>query len=305
MRLLVTGGAGFLGAAVVTAAVRSGWSVGVLARQAEPTRLNGVTDAIRLHQVDLADREDVRAVLAREAPDVVVHSAWAGLNRASRSSSDQVTANLLPTLRLVEDAAAAGASKFIGIGSQAEYGLVDRRMSEEDKPAPNSFYGAAKLAALHLGTAAAAHTDMAFAWLRLFAAYGPQDNPNWLIPSVIEQMLKGGSPQLTSGTQRWDYLYIDDAADGVLAVANAPCATGVFNLSSGRAETVRSVVETLRASVAPDLPLRFGAVPFGPNQIMHMEGDNQRLTLATGWHPSTSLGDGLALTVAAIRAART
>jgi len=305
VRLLVTGGAGFLGAAIVSAAVRSGWSVSVLARQAVPARLNGVANAIRLHQVDLADREHVRAVLARAAPDVVVHSAWAGLSGASRSSSDQVTANLLPTLRLVEDAAAAGASKFIGIGSQAEYGLLERRISEEDKPAPNSFYGAAKLAALHLGRAAAAQTDMAFAWLRLFAAYGPGDNPHWLIPGVVERMLGGDSPALTSGTQRWDYLYVDDAARGVVAVAETSGATGVFNLSSGQAETVRSVVERLRSFVAPDLPLRFGAVPFGPNQIMHMEGDNQRLTQATGWHPLTSLDDGLALTVAAIRAART
>jgi nucleoside-diphosphate-sugar epimerase len=162
-------------------------------------------------------------------------------------------------------------------------------------------YGAAKLAAFHLTGETARAAGMGFAWLRLFAAYGPGDSPNWLIPSLISRMLAGERPQTTLGTQKWDYLYIDDAAEGVLAAAHARGATGAFNLSSDAPVPVRTVVETLRDLAAPGLELAFGEIPFGPNQIMHMQGSNERLRTATGWQPRTALRDGLSRTVEAAR----
>lgn len=80
---------------------------------------------------------------------------------------------------------------------------------------------------------------MQFAWLRLFATYGPQDNPNWLITSVVNQMLNGRRPQITAGRQLCDYLYIEDVAAAIIAVAEKPEATGIFNLGSGQPVAVR------------------------------------------------------------------
>jgi nucleoside-diphosphate-sugar epimerase len=243
------------------------------------------------------------ATLLREArPDIVIHSAWEGVGGALRSGDIQFD-NIRSTTSLADAAIAAGARKFVGIGSQAEYGRYDRRLVETDLPQPTMLYGAAKLAANHLVAQRCRDAGVAFAWLRLFSVYGPGDNPNWLIPSVAAALARGAVPKCTAGTQKWDYLHIDDVAAGILAAATTEEATGVFNLSSGDPVAVRTVVEMLRDLAAPGLELKFGEVPFGPDQIMHLEGDNTRLRNATGWSVETALGDGLAQVVEGFRRA--
>ena len=139
----------------------------------------------------------------------------------------------------------------------------------------------------------AAELNISFAWLRLFSAYGPYDNPGWLIPSLILKMMQGERPQCTEGTQLWDYLYIKDAALAALAVMETPRATGFFNLASGAPVRIKDIVVKLRDMIAPGMDLQFGEVPFRTDQIMHMEGDPSRLTASTGWTPATTLDQGL------------
>ena len=299
--LFVTGAAGFVGAAVVRAALAEGHRVTALVRTPNAARLAGLPIASRTS--DLADIPRITAILADVRPDVVIHCAWEGVGGRQRAGDIQF-ANITTTCALADAAIAAGAEKFVGIGSQADYGRFDRRITEADVPNPSMLYGAAKLAACHLARQRAEAAGVGFAWLRLFSVYGPDDNPNWLIPAAIAQLLDGHAPRTTPGTQRWDYLHIDDVARGILATAATESATGIFNLSSATPATVRSIIERLRDRAAPGLALRFGEVPFGPDQIMHLEGDNSRLRAATGWAPRIGLDEGLAMTVDAMRDAR-
>jgi len=301
MKILITGAGGFLGAATARAGVAAGEEILCLARAEAPPRLSPVAAQVKMLCIDVTDEAAVRAALEAERPDAVVHSAWGGLAAGARAGRDQIDGNLLATCRLAAAAADAGVARFVGIGSQAEYGPLERRIRENDLPRPVSMYGAAKLAGFHLAGETARAAGMGFAWLRLFAAYGPGDNPSWLIPSLIRAMLAGERPRTTLGTQKWDYLYIEDAAEAVLAAVRSPDATGAFNLSSDDPVPIRTIVETIRDLTAPELQLEFGEVPFGPNQIMHMQGDNSRLRETTGWRPRTSLKDGLARTVESAR----
>ncbi len=211
--------------------------------------------------------------------------------------------NIRTTVALLDAAIAAGAGRFIGIGSQAEYGRHDRRIDESAATEPFLLYGAAKLSACHLTRQRATQAGVGFAWLRLFSPYGPGDNPNWLIPSVATQILAGKAPRTSAGTQKWDYLHITDAAQGVLDAALTDSAQGAFNLSSGHPVTIRAIIEKIRDLANPDLPLTFGGIPFGPNQIMHLEGDNGRLMSATRWTPRIAIDDGLATVVDVLRQA--
>lgn len=296
MRLFVTGAGGFLGAAVVRAAIAAGHDVCALVRRPSP-RLAGV-DGVEIVTGDLTDRIGIDALLHRWSPDTVIHSAWAGLQRAERQSLNQF-AQVEICWRLAESAARAGASRFVGIGSQDEYGPVEGPIDEDRLPRPVSAYGAAKLAASTLSRFTTQSAAIGFAWMRLFATYGPGDSDHWLIPTLAREMRAGQRPRTTAGTQLWDYLYIDDAARGVLAAAVHPDADGVYNLSSGHAVPVRRIIETIRDAVVPGMELVFGEVPFGPNQIMHMEGRNARLRTMTAWSPQVTLADGIARTIAA------
>jgi nucleoside-diphosphate-sugar epimerase len=300
-RLLVTGAGGFVGAAVVKAAVAAGHDVIALVRNGR-ARLAPVANRVSLERVDLSDTAAVAALLASAKPDIVVHSAWEGVGGPSRAGDIQLE-NIRTTVALTDAAIAAGARKFVGIGSQAEYGRYDRKITEADLPQPTMLYGAAKLAACHLAAQRCREAGLSFAWLRLFSVYGPGDNANWLIPSTAAALVRGKAPKCTEGTQKWDYLHIDDVADGVLAAAVTERATGVFNLSSGNPVAVRAIVELLRDMAAPELELAFGEIPFGPDQIMHLEGDNSRLREATGWAPRISIGAGLRQVVDELRMA--
>jgi len=300
-RILVTGAGGFVGAAVVKAAVAAGHEVVALVRN-DTSRLTSIADRISMQRVDLADTTAVAALLHSAKPAIVIHSAWEGVGGALRSGDIQLD-NIRTTVALADAAIAAGARKFVGIGSQAEYGRYDRKIVETDLPQPTMLYGAAKLAACHLAAQRCREAGMAFAWLRLFSVYGAGDNSNWLIPSAAVALVRGKPPLCTAGTQKWDYLHIDDVADGVLAAATSDRATGVFNLSSGNPVAVRQIVETLRDLAAPDLKLNFGAIPFGPDQIMHLDGDNGRLRAATGWSPRVPLAEGLRQVVDELRMA--
>lgn len=301
-RILITGAGGFVGAATTRAALAAGHEVHALVRRPGAARLAGLPGALHIYAADLSDSDAVTTLLHETRPEIVIHSAWEGVGGALRAGDIQFE-NIRTTLSLVDAATSAGATKFVGIGSQAEYGRFDRRISEDDLPQPTMLYGAAKLSANHLARQRTREAGIGFAWLRLFSVYGPGDNPNWLIPSVAASLMRGVAPKCTLGTQKWDYLHIDDVATGTLAAAVTDNATGVFNLSSGAPVAVRTIIERLRDLAASGLDLNFGDIPFGSDQIMHLEGDNSRLKNATGWAPRIDALEGLADVVAEMRVA--
>lgn len=301
-RILITGAGGFVGAAVADLAARNGHQVTALVRNPTSPRVVALAGRCAIAVADLSDRDAVRTVLEQTSPDIIVHSAWEGVGGPARAGDIQLD-NIRTTVELLDNAIAAGARRFIGIGSQAEYGRHDRRIDESTATEPFLLYGAAKLSACHLTRQRATEAGLGFAWLRLFSPYGPGDNPNWLIPSVTAQIIAGQAPRTSLGTQKWDYLHITDCAEGILAAAVTGTAQGIFNLSSGRAVAVRSIVERIRDLAFPGLQLSFGDIPFGPNQIMHLEGDCSRLTAATGWAPRILIEDGLVSVVDSLRQA--
>jgi nucleoside-diphosphate-sugar epimerase len=161
-----------------------------------------------------------------------------------------------------------------------------------------TLYGTVKLCLGLLGQKLAAQAGMEFVWLRLFSSYGPMDAPDWLIPSITLSLLRGERPKLTAATQKWDYLFVEDAA---LAIAEAVLAArldGVYNLGSGQPVTVLEIVQTIRDAIDPRLPLGVGELPYKPDQIMHLEADITRICGALAWRPTTELADGLVRTVA-------
>lgn len=303
MRILVTGAGGFVGAAVARAGLAAGHEVfGTVRPGGSTARAAGLTTL----PLDLRDDAAIRDAMASLRPDVLVHSAWSNVT-AHRSGGLNFIGDVETACTLAAAGAAAGLQKFVGIGSQAEYGMRDTpdnaaAVAEGLLPEPRSAYGAAKLAALAMTRQICAAAGLPFAWLRLFATYGPGDNPSWLIPSLIGQMRAGTPPRTTAGVQRCDYLYIDDAAEGVLAAALDPAATGVFNLGSGIPLRVRDIAEAIRDRAAPGLELEFGEVPYGPHQVWHMQADIARLR-GLGWAPRIDLATGLDRTIAAFGAA--
>lgn len=163
MKILVTGAGGFVGGAVVRRAQHQGHHAIALVRPggSSPRLAGAIAD--RVLKADLRDADAMSALLAVVRPDVVVHSAWSGVSGAARFDRAQFDDNVAASCGLVDAAAAAGVRKFVGIGSQGEYGPLEGEVSEESLPAPTSLYGASKLAVMHLARQLCAQHGMGFA----------------------------------------------------------------------------------------------------------------------------------------------
>jgi UDP-glucose 4-epimerase len=296
-RVLVTGGAGFVGARLVRRLIEQGREVALLLRAtSNPRRLVGVLERCTVLHGDLSNLEALRAPLQSFAPEGVLHLAWEGVKGADRNDPVQLS-NVTTSIGLFRLTGEIGCANFVGLGSQAEYGLLSGRIDEQAPTRPTTTYGAAKLATACVLERAAAAAGRPFAWLRLFSSYGPDDDPNWLIPYLIRKLLAGERPHLTKAEQIWDYIHVDDVAAAILAALDTG-AHGVFNLGSGQGRPLRDIVERLRDAINPSLPLGFGEVDYRPDQVMHLESEIRALCTATGWAPQVSLEQGLADVIA-------
>jgi|SRR5579863_2240861 len=298
MRIFLTGASGFVGSHLLEQLAGSEHKTAILLRpKGNRQRIEKWLDRVEVIEGELSRQETWSDALNRFAPETVIHLAWGGVLNKSRDDVGQVQ-NVTDTIELVKTAHQAGATAWIGLGSQAEYGPCNRRIDENQPTNPTTLYGTSKLASCWLARSLCAKLGLRFAWLRLFSSFGPGDDPSWMIPSLILKLLSGGRPALTGCEQLWDYLYVADAAEAILMTALSANAEGVFNLGSGEAWPLREVVESIRDLVKPGAPLGFGEIPYRPDQVMHLEADISRLKNIVGWRPRTSLAEGLKKTVA-------
>jgi len=298
MRAFITGASGFLGSYLTRLLVSRGEAVAILQRpESDLWRIKDVLPEVTQIEGNLLALAKIKKQFVEFAPDTVFHLAWFGVGNRYRNDELQVKQNLygsLDLLRLVQD---SGCRTFVGLGSQAEYGPQQRVLDENAPTNPTTLYGTVKFCTYLLTRQLATESELRFAWLRLFSSYGPKDNPDWMIPYLIGCLLRDERPALTRGEQRWDYVYVADAAEAIYLTALSETAEGVFNLGSGQAYSVRSIVEQIRDLINPALPLVFGDRPYRPDQVMHLQADIRKLLVATGWHPRTQLADGLRETV--------
>lgn len=298
MRCLVTGASGHLGSYLTRLLQSRGHDVvAFVRRQSDLWRISDVLPQTELIYGDMSDIDTVTTEIVSATPETVFHLAWHGVTSEYRNDPSQINYNLVGSLRLLQAAQKAGCSCWVGMGSQAEYGPYQGVLREDLPTWPQTTYGVTKLCVGLLSQQLCQMAGLRYVWLRLLAAYGPKDDVHHLIPSVIMKLVAGEKPSLTPGEQRWDYLYVEDAAEAIYQVALNPQAQGVFNLASGEAYTIRSIVERTRDIIDPRLPLGFGEVPYGPDRVTHMQADISKLQSTTGWTPKIEIGEGLRRTV--------
>lgn len=298
MRCLVTGASGLIGSFLVRLLLQKGWEVGALLRPgSDPWRVADLTDRLRLFAGDLGELEGCQPAIVEFAPQVIFHAGWFGVGGPFRNDRDQVRQNLYGSLALLEIARQCGCRRWVGVGSQAEYGLSSGVLREDVPLNPVTLYGAAKAAVGLLAGRLCEISGIGFVWLRLLAVYGPTESAEHYVPYVILSLLRGERPRLTSGEQRWDYLYVEDAATALWRAGTSD-GSGVFNVGSGDPHSLRCVATRIRDAIDPRLELGFREVPSRPDQIRELVADSERFRRATGWQPQWSLAAGLERTVA-------
>jgi len=294
-KIAVTGATGMIGAALVRYALSKGIEVLCITRK-NSGRLNNLPKS-DLMKIEYCDIDQYGSLALDVNYDVFYHFAWDKTSNFYRDDVDTQTANIRYTLDALLLAKRMGCKKFIGAGSQAEYGRVSGTISSDMGVAPDSAYGVAKYAAGRLSAILAEQLDIEHIWTRIFSTYGINDMDSTMISYCIRSLLNKEMPKLTRCEQIWDYLYCDDAAKAFYLLGENGKNRKVYNIGSGIAKSLKEYVETIRNAIDPNLPLGIGEREYAPMQVMHLCADISELQKDTGFQPYTSFENGIKKTV--------
>ncbi len=292
-RTLVTGASGFIGQPLVEQLVGRGDEVHALSRQDRGEDSRGV----RWHRLDLADGAALEALVGELAPTRVVHLAWYVEHGRFWDAPENLDC-VRYSLRLLRAFAAAGGGRMVMLGTCAEYdwGAAGEPLQEQVSPlSPDTLYGIAKDALRRVGEAYAEQAGVELAWARPFFFYGPRENPARLVPMVIRSLLAGEPVDTTEGTQRRDFMHVEDVAGAIAALLDSPVC-GPVNVASGQARPVSELVGRIAAIVGHEELIRAGGLRARDEPPL-LVADVHRLRDEVGYVPRWSLGDGLKATV--------
>jgi UDP-glucose 4-epimerase len=298
-KVLVTGGAGFIGSHIVDALVARGDRVTVLDNLStgRTANLAQVRDRIELVEADLTDREAVRRAV--EGVDCIFHqAALASVQRSVEKPLDTHAACVTGTLILIDEARRAKVRRIVYAASSSAYGDQPTASKREtDLPLPISPYGAAKLAAEYYLAAFAAMNEIETVSLRYFNVFGPRQDPHGeysaVIPRFITAMLQGRAPIVYGdGHQSRDFTFIENIVAANLLAGSAAGVSGrVLNVAAGGKisllELIAALNKLLKVNVKPK---------HEPARIGDVRESMADITLArqlVGYEPRVSFEEGL------------
>jgi UDP-glucose 4-epimerase len=303
MKILVTGGAGFIGSNVVDRYVELGHEVLVVDDLSVGKAAN-VNQRATLHQIDVATDAFVALVL-RERPDVINHHAAQTSVRVSvEEPLDDCRRNVLASLNVLEAARQAGTSKVIYISSGgAIYGEPVSLPCGEDNPIrPDSPYGASKHAPEHYLDIYARLYGLRFTTLRYGNVYGPRQDPfgeAGVVAIFTARMLAGEAAVINgTGEQERDFVYVADVMDANVAALEMGDGEAV-NIGSGYGTSVNEIFRLLADATGYTRDPEYA--PPKPGETFKIYLDVSRAERVLNWRPRTSLTDGLAQTVASLK----
>lgn len=309
MRILVTGGAGFIASHLVDALVKEGHEV-VVVDDLSMGRREQVHPSARFYQVDIRQREAMEAIFRAERPELVNHHAAQGnLRRSMTEPSFDASVNIVGSLILIELALAYKVRKFIYISSGgAVYGEPQRLPVDEQHPIrPLSAYGLSKCTVERYLEILRDWFGLDYTTLRYANVYGPRQDPSGeagVVAIFSRQMLAGQRPTIFGdGTKTRDYVHVDDVVRAnLLAMVGERAAGRIYNLGLGREVSDRQIFELVRSAVGATLEPSLETKR--PGEIDRICLDASRAKAELGWEPTIPLEEGIARTVAFYREAQ-
>ena len=307
MRIVVSGGAGFIGSHIVDAYLAAGHDVAIV-DDLSTGRAENINPGARFHRVDLRDRAAVAAVMAEERPEIVNHhAAQLDVRRSVADPAFDAEVNLIGLLNLIEAARPHALRRVILASSGGVvYGESQRLPTREEDPTePISPYGVAKLGSERYLHYYAHVYGLASVWLRYANVYGPRQNPHGeagVIAIFTTMLLEGGAPVINgSGTQTRDYVYVGDVVRANLLALESDYA-GPLNIGTGVETDVNRLFALLCDAVGHHPGEQHGPAKAG--EQLRSVLDARRAGEVLGWNAETPLAEGLRRTVTWFRERR-
>jgi UDP-glucose 4-epimerase len=295
MRVLVTGGAGFIGSHVTGAFLAGGDDVAVLddLSRGRPGRLD---PSVAVHKTDIRDAGALTPVVERFRPEVICHlAAQIDVRVSVDAPADDAVTNVVGTVNVLEAARTAGARVvFASTGGAIYGGGVEVPTAEDAAPGPEAPYGTAKYCAEQYLALYNRLYGTRHAALRLANVYGPRQDPageGGVVGIFCGRALRGEPLTVFGdGRQTRDYVYVGDVAEAFAAAARVD-RPGVWNIGTGRETSVLELIDLVGAAAGRTLAPEFA--PARPGEVFRSVLVAERARADLGWTPRTAVADGV------------
>src|SRR5712671_8018490 len=309
MKILATGGAGFIGSHLVEKLLAAGHDVAVLDDfndfydpQIKRGNISAVAKDISVHDVDLRDGDKVAALFQKEKFDVIAHlAARAGVRPSIQQPKLYYDTNVAGTLHLLEAARTSGVERFIFASSSSVYGAAKKVPFSEDEHLTQTLspYAATKIAGEFLCSTYSHLYKLRIVALRYFTVYGARQRPDLAIHQFTRKIHAGEAiDQFGDGTTRRDYTYIDDIIQGTLAALKydgGPSRTGglfdVFNLGESETIQLKDLISAIEKALGKKA--KINRLPEQPGDMPLTCADISKARKLLGYDPKTKFEDGL------------
>jgi UDP-glucuronate 4-epimerase len=303
MRILVTGGAGFIGSHLVEKLLATGHEVAILDDfndyydpQIKRANISGVAGEVAIHRVDLRDGNAVNLLFHREKFDAIAHlAARAGVRPSISQPQLYYDTNVGGTLHLLEAARHTGIERFIFASSSSVYGICKEVPFSEEFHLTQTIspYAATKVAGEFLCSTYSHLYQMRIVALRFFTVYGARQRPDLAIHQFTRKIVAGQPiDQFGNGTTRRDYTYIDDIIQGVMAAFdyNGPL-YDVFNLGESETIQLKDLIAAIETAVGEKA--KINQLPEQPGDVPLTCADISKARRLLRYNPTTPLSVGL------------
>ena len=296
-KTIITGATGFVGANLARKLLAAGHEVHLLVRPGYAGwRVEAIRSQCQLHEVDLQDNDRLNGVIAAIKPDWVFHLAANGAYSWQTDVREIINTNLLGTVNLLESCATHGFDAFVNTGSSSEYGFKDHPPRENENPEPNSSYAVAKCAATMYCRQLAQSRKLHVPTLRLYSVYGPFEEPNRLMPTIIVNGLSGKLPPLVDPTIARDYISADDVCEAYLLAAEKRTDQWgeIYNVGSAVQTTLADVVDVARRVLDIKDEPSWGSMPNRKWDTSVWVSSNEKIKESLGWRVKDEFASGFA-----------
>ncbi len=297
-KVLITGGAGFIGSALSAHFTSAGDEVHVLDDLSFGRReLAGVPDE-RFHLVDIRDRGRVVETIGQVRPEVVLHlAAIHFIPYCNQHPAKAAEINIMGTIHVLDACGMAGMVQKVFVASTAAvYPVATGPMSEDQATGPMDIYGVTKLATEKIASEFHHRTRIPVIVGRFFNAFGPNETNPHLFPEIQRQVL-AGSRMLELGNldPKRDFIHTHDMCRAMMALLDAGLeGFDVFNIGRGIEYSVREVVEAFERELAEPLHIKVDPARVRKVERMHLLADVSKLKRVTGWEPEWDIDRGVA-----------
>ena len=303
MRILVTGGAGFVGSHLVERLLAAGHTVVILDDfndfydpQIKQANIAGFAKDVTVYQVDLRDGASVRSLFHREKFDVIVHlAARAGVRPSIQQPQLYYDTNVTGTLHLLEAARVTGVQRFIFASSSSVYGASKTVPFSEDQHLTQTLspYAATKIAGEFLCSTYSHLYQLRILALRYFTVYGPRQRPDLAIHQFTRRIYAGQPiEQFGDGTTRRDYTYIDDVIQGTMAALRYEGPLfDIFNLGESETIQLKNLIAAIENALGKKAKIK--QLPEQPGDMPLTCADISKARNLLGYNPTTKFNEGL------------